>query len=436
MEEIYNKVADTWNSVSLSSKKNEQLLLDKLSSLISSMVERAASKKLSSLDLTDQESIKDLLTTCAIMLKDKIDSSGFLDSQPSGDMPEHSTMYLAILNSHLERLYIYFVKNMDMCKETLKRYNLKVEILTFSEFKAELRNFFLKLDLILDKEDFDLQVTEFTRNFIAIENRILGKEILKKHTSSFNESLQNCKKFYTRMETILTEAFRMVTDYTISTREALEPYTEEYKIIEAVEQTLNIKIDTMRESIEVFLEELEQINIEEKIPDNLKVNAYEQWIQEVNIATVESAKNFFEQLVKQNEEALAGWINKNLIKRKEVLHKQDLNFKKNHLLFEVTTFNELLNHSISRLKETEHMDILMYIQMVEEANSLINSTLVKYEIRPIEPLEREIFNAKEHEVIVTEKHDDYKKGEIIRTSNHGYKQGNDVIIRANVIVAR
>ncbi len=54
----------------------------------------------------------------------------------------------------------------------------------------------------------------------------------------------------------------------------------------------------------------------------------------------------------------------------------------------------------------------------------------------IAPKPHDIFNGKEHEVIMAEKNNDFKKGEIIKLINSGYKNKNYIILRANVIAAK
>ncbi|MCL2610115.1 MAG: nucleotide exchange factor GrpE [Defluviitaleaceae bacterium] len=154
-------------------------------------------------------------------------------------------------------------------------------------------------------------------------------------------------------------AFSMVIDYANSVKETLVTYEKEHKIIKAISETLNLKIENLE----------------------------------------------------------------NLTSEKELLE-------------EIITFNEILNYSIEGLKNTEFEDILMYIQMAEEANSLINTTLSEYGIKKIAPQKGEIFNSREHIVIMAEKYENMKKGTIIKTVSNGYQKGDEIIIKANVIAAR
>jgi len=62
--------------------------------------------------------------------------------------------------------------------------------------------------------------------------------------------------------------------------------------------------------------------------------------------------------------------------------------------------------------------------------------LRKNNITPIRPNPQEIFNGKEHEVLVAEKQEGFNKGEIIKLVGSGYRYKDVVLMRANVIAAR
>lgn len=105
------------------------------------------------------------------------------------------------------------------------------------------------------------------------------------------------------------------------------------------------------------------------------------------------------------------------------------------ILNEIITFNEILNYSIKSLKKEPSSKALMYIQMVEEANSLVNTTISNEGIQKISPKEGDIFNNKEHIVIMVQKDEDFTKGKIIKKISDGYRKEDKVIIKATVIAA-
>jgi len=47
-----------------------------------------------------------------------------------------------------------------------------------------------------------------------------------------------------------------------------------------------------------------------------------------------------------------------------------------------------------------------------------------------------MFNPKEHEVLMAESNADFKKGEIVKVMNSGYRRKDLILLRANVIAAR
>jgi len=47
-----------------------------------------------------------------------------------------------------------------------------------------------------------------------------------------------------------------------------------------------------------------------------------------------------------------------------------------------------------------------------------------------------MFNGKEHEVLIAETSEGFAKGEIIKVINPGYKRGDFILTRANVIAAK
>jgi molecular chaperone GrpE (heat shock protein) len=116
-------------------------------------------------------------------------------------------------------------------------------------------------------------------------------------------------------------------------------------------------------------------------------------------------------------------------------------------LFEVTgvqtcalpifcTFEEILTHSVSRLKESANEAVTRIAARLRDTYGALEVLLRKNNITPIRPAPRDIFNGKEHEVLVAEKQDGFAKGEIIKLLGSGYRYNGQVLMRANVIAAR
>ena len=163
--------------------------------------------------------------------------------------------------------------------------------------------------------------------------------------------------------------------------------------------------------------------------DNIKL-AFSMVVDYAN-SVQKSLENYEEEykIIKAISETLA-------LKLENLENSENSNDHQKELLKEIITFNEILNYSIEILKNTEFEDILMYIQMAEEANSLINTTLSEHGIEKIGPKKGELFNSRENVVIMAEKYENMKKGTIIKTVSDGYKKDDKIIIKANVIAAR
>jgi hypothetical protein len=120
----------------------------------------------------------------------------------------------------------------------------------------------------------------------------------------------------------------------------------------------------------------------------------------------------------------------------EELKMKLLKFKKEQTLYEISTFEEIQLYSVSRLRESEDEHITGFVGYLDRAGSKITAKLGEYGITPIRPRIGEAFNGREHEVLMAEQNDDFKKGEIIKLLNNGYKQGDLVLLRSNVVAAR
>ncbi|MDR2751678.1 MAG: nucleotide exchange factor GrpE [Clostridiales bacterium] len=111
-------------------------------------------------------------------------------------------------------------------------------------------------------------------------------------------------------------------------------------------------------------------------------------------------------------------------------------FRKEVLLFEVSTFEEILQYSVSRLKESTSEAAIAFAQGMDEGTKEIEAILLRRGIKAIKPSPHDMFNGREHEVLVVEKSEGFSKGEIIKLMSSGYKQDQSVLMRANVIAAR
>lgn len=111
-------------------------------------------------------------------------------------------------------------------------------------------------------------------------------------------------------------------------------------------------------------------------------------------------------------------------------------FKRDILLYEASTFEEIIMYSVSRLKEIRHNTVADYVRLIENSSADLNDILKKHNIIAISPKPHDPFNGKEHDILMAEHNSAFQKGEVIKLMNSGYKQDDEVIIRANVIAAK
>ena len=120
----------------------------------------------------------------------------------------------------------------------------------------------------------------------------------------------------------------------------------------------------------------------------------------------------------------------------EKTEKSAFMYKKEVVLYEICTYEEILTHSVSRLRESAWTTISEAAALLDSAFKDLEVLLKKNNITVIRPAPHDAFNAQEHEVLVAEKQDGFNKGEIIKIINSGYRQKEQIILRANVIAAR
>jgi molecular chaperone GrpE (heat shock protein) len=217
-------------------------------------------------------------------------------------------------------------------------------------------------------------------------------------------------------------------------------------ILAGVAETIGIKIESLRESVDIFNETGAAMitaftSAKKDMTTEEKQKAYQTvrdgWEMTMTQVPRPHISEFFDNCLEEDSLTAAHAHNEKLIEEYTVkIDKTLLNFKKETLLYEICTYEEILTHSVSQLYDTG-------IEAVDEAVVLMSKTfrdletlLKKNNIQVIRPLPHEPFNGREHEVIVAEEQEGFTKGEIIKPVNSGYKQNGQVILRANVIAAK
>jgi molecular chaperone GrpE (heat shock protein) len=215
----------------------------------------------------------------------------------------------------------------------------------------------------------------------------------------------------------------------------------EREILSGISETIQIKISGLRESIQSFAKQGGDI-IKNFSAEKNNSSDYESVIKDVRAAWLKnppqdeaSIPAFFEGCA----EIFAPFrerAEKQISLYTQFLEKATFRFKKEVLLYEICTFEEILTHSVPRLRGSRNDAVLTAALMLERTFGALEVILKKSNIEVIRPALKEQFNAKEHEILVAEKHDGFEKGEIIKIVTAGYRHKEQVILRANIIAAR
>lgn len=113
-----------------------------------------------------------------------------------------------------------------------------------------------------------------------------------------------------------------------------------------------------------------------------------------------------------------------------------LKFKREQTLYEISTFEEIKIYSVSRLRESDAPHIIGFVRYIDEAEAKLTDTLKRHDITAIRPNPGDAFNGREQEILMAEPSPTFKRGQIIKLLNTGYKQAETVLLRANVIAAK
>ena len=216
-------------------------------------------------------------------------------------------------------------------------------------------------------------------------------------------------------------------------------------ILKGITETVEIKIDSLNDSFQEFNDKGLSIiqNFAAESPE-IPADQRKVAIDNIHVAWMECPPQDISQIGEFFENCLNGEIFQSIKERVtrqisayfEKTEKSAFLFKKEVLLYEICTYEEILTHSVSRLRESEWETMTAAAAILDQAFRDLETLLKKSNIAVISPVPHEPFNAQEHEVLVAEKQDGYAKGEIIKIITSGYKKNDQIIIRANVIAAR
>ncbi len=347
----------------------------------------------------------------------------------------------------LQAGYQHLSKEVNEITENLK-VTKPMQLKTFEDFAQNLSEQFKKRKII-STESFEKSFAKYNSaiDFFKDELSNFATEIIEKeiYEHSFYKSVYELQKQVSEqayMADEITEAFSEINEYFNENKQALESN----EIIKGITETISIKTENMLENKALFLENCngiiknyksEKNNISEDDSLKCKEAAFENWKHEI-VNNCNENIDFKKNIIENNEilEQYLKKLEKTQTHYENSLKKLILELKKESILFEISTFEEIINYSVTRLVQSEDENIKDYADWIFDVMQNIETILKKNNIDLIRPKPHEPFNGKEHEVIMAEKNPEFLKGEIIKVLNSGYKQKDVVIIRANVIAAR
>ena len=289
---------------------------------------------------------------------------------------------------------------------------------------------------IFDQFTPELEKTADQMHCIIYNTKLLAENIVQ----AFENIQKSLSITSTESETFITEMSETTQQIHLSPDEI----KLQQNILQGICETIDIKIESLKDSIQIFNEEatdLLQSCMEEKIaPTDKEIadamdTAIRAWLQ--STPQPHEIELFFCNLLQINE-----FVNyTNRIQKRAGAHldkteKFITRFKKDVLLYEICTYEEILTHSASRLRSSAWPEMAAAEKELSAAYDKLEVLLVQNNITPIRPQAHEQFNAFEHEILIAEKQEGFNKGEIIKIVNTGYKQQDKVILRANVIAAK
>jgi len=203
---------------------------------------------------------------------------------------------------------------------------------------------------------------------------------------------------------------------------------EEIALLKVLKETIKIKYETVKErDLTYLLNKKENIVAYEKQLIDFKMNFQDNIIDYFEKMIIES-KEYFLNAQKAFEKLIQQLFSKN--------QNEDFDFLKSDLLFEIVTLEEIVKYCLPKLKDSPKNDVQRVVDIIESCYKQIEKNISLAKIETIEPATHERFNGKDHEVILVEEQNGYKKGEIISVHTKGYRYKNVPVVRANVVAAK
>ena len=245
----------------------------------------------------------------------------------------------------------------------------------------------------------------------------------------------------------VSRCFGSITEYYDANSEALSE-CDEKDIVKGVAETIIIKIDSLNEATQAFEQdthELLSVFSQDDIALDPEAAVFFQAYLVKNLMPLGREEKNGAKTVRQlatralEQRAFDEYkqgLDKILSKKSEKLEKKMLSFMRDSFFYELSTFEEIMYYSVSRLRESANEVVAGFVTEIDNQHKNTGDILAKYGVEKIAPVAHDVFNPKENEVLMAEESEGFAKGEIIKTINSGYRQGDVIIMRANVIAAR
>ena len=331
----------------------------------------------------------------------------------------------SLLNPIIET-YQQTGKSFELLNEKIKTINRGIDI-DFETDSKEIEQVIYNIykEVKLPEDEYKQKILEIFEQYLLNlkENIILEQreniDLAKSHIENSLNLSNNIKNM-----------FNQISQYINDNREYYKN-SDLYNIIDGIYESISIKVDNIQEKQdEVFLNK-DKIYLD--IDNNLDQ------IKNLNIeyafnTIYDSLKNDF------NLDQIKNHINtKSIVSSLEKLYspyiKKIDEFIKNTILFEISTFQEIMYYSVVRLRECEDEKIKDFTKYIDNMEYKIENTLIENSILPIKPNPHDMFDPKEHEVLLAEKNEQFLKGQIIKVVNYGYKKKDKGIMKRATIIA-
>jgi len=243
----------------------------------------------------------------------------------------------------------------------------------------------------------------------------------------------------------LSDIFKKIPEYRAAGGES-GGTGEDAEIMDGICETINIKLESLTENKNEYRLAMDRLaegyarDFPSMDADDIKAVAGEIFARLADAADGGpglSAGSFYD-LIAATEAygAFKEKVCKYMERMRETCLKRDYTFKRDCLLYEISTYGEIMNYSVSRLKESAAERAGGFTAVCESVLDEISVQIQKNNITAINPAPYEMFNGKEHEVLLAEEHEHFAKGSIIKVINPGYRYGDMILARATVIAAK